>query len=97
MMQLAVAVLDVAYKLCVLCSPALTAQTTSLARPRSPPPQITTTPAGQKLAHYINEKLSMFKFRLLSHRQKCWSLVGWNRVTWPAIVCLYRVTDREIY
>ena len=22
---------------------------------------------------------------LLYHHQKCWSLIGWNRVTWPAL------------
>jgi len=22
---------------------------------------------------------------LLYHHQKCWSLIGWNQVTWPAL------------
>jgi len=31
-----------------------------------------------KAAHFT-------KLLLLSHHQKCWSLIGWNQVTWPAL------------
>jgi len=29
--------------------------------------------------------LTAYSVNVLSHRQKCWSLIGWNRFTWLAL------------
>jgi len=33
---------------------------------------------------------------LLSHHQKCWSLIGRNRVTWPALLSHTRTVVRVL-
>jgi len=36
-------------------------------------------------AHVIRNWTACHTFLLLSHHQKWWSLIGWNRVTWPVL------------